>query len=131
MRRHLAALAVLIAAAMHTLAAQTQQDLHVQADSAYRRADSTLNSVYTQLVSRYRNDSLALRKLRAAERAWLAYRDAQVEATFPATDKQTAYGSVYPMCVLMLLTNLTESRIAELRSALAPQESDVCAGGPS
>ena len=131
MNRSLAVFAVLVSVAARALSAQTQADLHRQADSAFRHADSTLNVVYAQLMAHYRADSLAVRKLRAAERAWLAYREAQVEATFPAVDKQAAYGSVYPMCVLKLLRDLTESRIAELRSALAPQEGDVCAGGPS
>jgi uncharacterized protein YecT (DUF1311 family) len=131
MRLCLAAFAALLVATPGLVLAQTQHELHVQADSAYRRADSTLNAVYAGVVSRYQNDSLALRKLRVAERAWLAYRDAQVEATFPAIDKQAEYGSVYPMCVLILLRDLTESRIAELRKALAPDEGDVCGGRPS
>jgi len=31
------------------------------------------------------------------QRAWPGYRDAYLEAMFPAADKQTEYGSIYPM----------------------------------
>src|ERR1043166_1867877 len=125
-----ALISILLLVGSRTLSAQTQTQLNEQAAMALRRADSTLNAVYAQLVARYRTDSAALRKLRQAERAWLAFRDAQVEATYPAADKQAAYGSVYPMCVAKLLAELTEARVAQLRRALTQVEGDVCAGGP-
>jgi uncharacterized protein YecT (DUF1311 family) len=109
---------------------QSQRNLNARASGAFHRADSTLNVVYDQLVTRYRADSTALRRLRAAQRAWLTFRDAQVDASFPALDQQKAYGSVLPMCVAYLMAELTQARIAQLRRALRTQEGDVCAGGP-
>lgn len=108
------------------VAAQTQKDLNAAAAASYRRSDSTLNAVYAQLLVKYRSDSVALRKLRAAERAWLVFRDAQVEASYPALAKEQ-YGSVYPMCVAGLLEQLTKARIEQLEAALNPHEGDVCA----
>ena len=37
----------------------------------------------------------AVARIGNAERAWIAYRDAYIEATYPAKDKQTAYGSKF------------------------------------
>jgi len=100
-------------------------------DSAYRSAhaaDSTLRVVYRRLEAKYSQNPVALRKLRAAERAWVAFRDAQIEATYPLDDNM--YGSVQPMCLSMLREELTRARIAQLRAALRHEEGDVCEGGP-
>ena len=129
--RTLLAASLLLVGAAATVQAQTQFELRAQADTSYRRADSTLNATYRRLLASYRSDTAAVRKLRIAQRAWIVFRDAQVEATFPANDKQAAYGSIYPMCVLALLQELTEARLAQLRAALEPTEGDVCSGGPS
>jgi uncharacterized protein YecT (DUF1311 family) len=34
-------------------------------------------------------------KLKQAQRAWIAFRDAHLEARFPKADKQAEYGSAY------------------------------------
>lgn len=130
-RAFLSCCAVLILMPSTSRAQGTQRDLNDGASIALRRADSTLSAVYGQLVAKYSADTVALRKLRAAQQAWLAFRDADVEATFPAVGPQRAYGSVLPTCISDLLEELTKVRIAQLRTALRPQEGDVCAGGPA
>jgi uncharacterized protein YecT (DUF1311 family) len=60
------------------LMAQTQHSLDDRSNQRARRADSTLNVLYRQVEAKYRSDSVALRKVRAAEHAWLAFRDAQI-----------------------------------------------------
>ena len=114
-----------------SLIAQSQRQMNERAAQRARRADSTLTALYQQVEAKYRSDSVALRKLRTAQRTWLAFRDAQLDATYPATNPQKAYGSVAPMCVSQLLEELTRARIAQLRRALHPQEGDVCIGGPA
>lgn len=104
----------------------TQRDLNERAYRSAHAADSTLAVVYRRLEAKYRKDSVALRKLRVAQRAWIAFRDAQIEATYPDRE-QRAYGSVLPMCVSALQEELTRSRIAQLRAALRPDPRDVCA----
>jgi uncharacterized protein YecT (DUF1311 family) len=44
------------------------------------------------------------------QRAWEAYRDAQLAALYPPGDTSN-YGSVYPMCLAILKQSLTEGRI--------------------
>jgi uncharacterized protein YecT (DUF1311 family) len=120
----------LLALPLYVASGQTQSAINARAARNARRADSTLHILYQALETKYRTDSVALRKLRVAQRAWLAFRDAQVDATYPATDRAAAYGSVLPMCISELLEELAKARINQLRQALRPIEADVCAGGP-
>jgi uncharacterized protein YecT (DUF1311 family) len=61
-----------------------------------------------------------------AQKAWEAYRDAQLAALYPQEDI-SSFGSVYPMCFTSLKQVLTEGRIRDLK-ALIRQEGDVCSG---
>lgn len=111
--------------------AQTQRAMNDGAAHAAHGADSTLNLVYRQLEMKYRSDSVAFRKLQTAQQSWIVFRDAQIDATYPAIDRQKVYGSVLPTCISALVEELTRTRIAQLRQALHTAEGDVCAGGPA
>lgn len=101
-------------------------------DAGERRfeiADKELNSVYRQLQEQYKSEPEFLAKLKAAQRAWIQFRDAHLEARFPLPDKQAMYGSVYPVCAEEILADLTEARTAQLRFWLeGVEEGDACAG---
>ena len=56
--------------------------------------------------------------MKAAERAWVAYRDAYIEAMYPAKDEQTEYGSMYPLDVDLLRAKLTQRQTLALRELL-------------
>ena len=108
--------------------AQTQGDLDRQACNEYKKADAELNKVYQQVLTEYRADTLFVSKMKNAQRAWVAYRDAHLESLFPAADPRE-YGSVYPMCRCTALTQITKKRTAELRQwVVGIKEGDVCAG---
>jgi uncharacterized protein YecT (DUF1311 family) len=55
-------------------------------------ADADLNRVYEELLSKLKNDSVATKRLRAAQRAWIVFRDAHLQELYPAEDKQREYG---------------------------------------
>jgi uncharacterized protein YecT (DUF1311 family) len=62
------------------------------------------------------------------EKAWEAYRDAQLKAIYPSvSNEQAEYGSIYPMCWATLKRKLTESRLRDLK-ALTTNEGDACLG---
>jgi len=61
------------------------------------------------------------------QKAWEAYRDAQLAALHPAGDTSN-YGSVYPMCLAVLKQCLTEGRIRDLKALTTSGEGDVCYG---
>ena len=105
-------------------AAMTQSDMNRCAGEDASAADAELNRVYQKLLSKIKADDNASKKVRSAQRAWIAFRDAQVEALFPAADKQGEYGSMYPLCHSKVTTAITRERIAQLRRML--EEKDPC-----
>jgi uncharacterized protein YecT (DUF1311 family) len=108
---------------------QTQHDVHVVLSEAYEKSDKELNQVYQKLLQEYKSDTAFIVALTKAQRLWTAYRDAQIEMRFPAMNKQLQYGSVYPVCNLSMLKELTDQRTEELRHWLiGEEEGDMCQG---
>ncbi len=103
--------------------AQTQTEMNVGADRGLRAADAGLNLVYRALVAKARPAGKA--KLRAAQRSWLAYRDAQ--CAFETIG--TAGGSIHPMVLSGCLEKLTRDQTARLNAQLHCQEGDLSCGG--
>lgn len=52
-------------------------------------------------------------KIKAAGEAWLAYRDAYMDAMYPAKNKQAEYGSVYPMEADLVRATLTQRQLGD------------------
>src|SRR6266699_4067192 len=122
-------LPLLLAAAGSTTVAQTQLELNEKACESYKKADAAMNKTYQQILSRYRADTLFIQKLKAAQRAWISYRDAHLEALYPAADKRAAYGTVNPMCQCAALEELTVERTRILKQWVdGREEGDVCGG---
>lgn len=94
--------------------ADTQHDLNLCASDEAKRVDAELNTKFKNFLAQIAGDSLALAKLKVAERAWLRYRDAFIAATYPALDKQLNYGTEYPMNVNLLRAKLTREHLATL-----------------
>lgn len=110
--------------------AQTQVELDRCADADYQAADAELNRVYQQVRQRHAGDETFLRRLQAAQKAWLSYRDAELAARYPEPPR--SYGSAFPLCRAALLAELTRERTARLQRWLAPgDETDACAGSLS
>ena len=119
----------LVSLAAINLLAQTQSAMNRDACTQYTQADHALNAAYTKILKDYAKDAQFLAKLKQAQRAWVAFRDAQLEARFPKADKQSEYGSAYPTCRCSLLTELTEQRTKELKVWVdGIPEGDVCNG---
>jgi uncharacterized protein YecT (DUF1311 family) len=112
--------------------AQTQVELNSCADKEYAAADAELNRVYQGILKRYKDDPKFIAKFRESQRAWLKYRDAELDARFPHADEGKSthyYGSIFPMCASQYQAQLTRERIAKLAEWLdGTEEGDVCAG---
>jgi uncharacterized protein YecT (DUF1311 family) len=104
--------------------AMAQSEMNRCADLDARQADADLNRVYRELLSKLKSDDNATRKLRAAQRAWLAFRDAHLQELYPAKDKQAEYGSMFPMCYAQVATAMTKERTVQLRRIL--DDKDPC-----
>ncbi len=99
--------------------AKTQTDLSECAGRELQLAEARLAA----LLKRLNIDANS-----PEEKAWEAYRDAQLKAIYPpVSDERAEYGSVYPMCLATLKKKLTESRIRDLK-ALTTSEGDACLG---
>ncbi len=98
--------------------AKTQAEMNACANKEAARVDAELNDVYRTLLSKAESQPEAVAKIRAAERAWIAYRDAYIDAMYPAKDKQAEYGSVYPMEVDLVRAKLTHQQVAALKEML-------------
>lgn len=96
----------------------TQSELNACAVAEFERADAELNRVYHQLLKTVESDKLATTKIKWAEQTWIVYRDAYLEAMYPAEDKQANYGSIYPMEHADLMTKLTKEQTAALKELL-------------
>jgi len=98
--------------------AKTQGEMNACASEDVGRAEAELNSVYRKLLVRAASQPEAVAKIKASESAWITYRDAYIEASYPAKDKQTEYGSVYPMVADLLKAKLTRQQVVALEAML-------------
>jgi uncharacterized protein YecT (DUF1311 family) len=108
------------------LEAQTQLELNRSADRELQAAEAQMNSELRRLFALAAKNPASIEKLKQAQSAWRAFRDAHVKAFWPS-DERGAYGSVHPMCVAQELTRLTKERVAELRKMTRSVEGDACA----
>ncbi len=95
--------------------AKTQSELNACASEEAGRDEAELNREYRKLLSMAGNDHERAAKIKLMERAWIAFRDAYLDAMYPAKDKQAEYGSMFPMEADMLRAQLTQQQIAALK----------------
>lgn len=107
--------------------ATDQATLNICADKALKASDAELNAVYKTIIRRLADDADTERKLVAAQRAWIAFRDA--ECTFSSSG--TSGGSIYPMIHAMCLDGLTRARTTDLKALLNCEEGDMSCPVPA
>lgn len=108
---------------------QTQNNMNEDEAKNYLKADKELNATYQRILSIYKGDTAFIRKLKIAQKIWIQFRDAEMNALFPDEHHQGAYGSVFPMCWSMHLTELTKERTKKLMIWVnGIEEGDVCSG---
>lgn len=106
--------------------AQTQFELNKKAQDNFLKADNELNIVFKKILTEYKEDTLFIKNLKAAQKIWIQFRDAELKMKFPATNE---YGSALPMCWSMYEEQLTRERIKTLNEWLTGiEEGDVCGG---
>ena len=84
----------------------TQTDMNICAGNRSEAADKKLNDVYRKVSA----DEEGKDKLKAAQRAWIVFRDA--ECTFETAESEG--GSIHPLEYSMCLTALTKARTKQL-----------------
>lgn len=122
-------LPVSCAVALTKTQAQTQAAMNKQACDEHAKADAELNTIYQQVLHEHKVDALFIRKMRAAQRAWIIYRDAHIAALYPSADPHRDYGSVHSSCRCTALADAARKRTEVLRRwADGVPDGDVCAG---
>ena len=107
---------------------QTQAELNMMQYDSYKKTDKKLNEVYQAILKEYKSDTEFIKNLRASQRIWITFRDAEVKVKFP--DREDGYyGSIHPLCVSLYLEDLTKDRISTLNLWLkGSEEGDACSG---
>ena len=105
--------------------ANTQLAINVCASEEVSRVDLELNEVYQKLQATTAKDPNTIVKITAAEKAWIAYRDAYLEAMYPAANKLAEYGSSFPAESNLLRVKLTQQQIEALRQLLKQHGAQV------
>jgi uncharacterized protein YecT (DUF1311 family) len=110
--------------------AMTQDAMNMCAKSEFDKIDKDLNRIYRELQVRYKDDSAFIERLRIAQKAWVMFRNAQLNLKFPPHPEElNYYGSVFPMCQRLYLQELTSDRVATLKEWLKGDDGgDVCSG---
>jgi uncharacterized protein YecT (DUF1311 family) len=90
---------------------QSQPEMNEKFQADFEKADARLNAVYKKTLATL--DAEGKKKLVAAERAWVAYRDA--EAAFEADSERG--GSMAPLIYSQTCLELTVARIEQLRKS--------------
>jgi len=98
--------------------ADTQTAMHTCASEEARRVDVDLDDIYNKLLSAARNQSGAVEKTKVLQKAWTAYRDAYIDAMYPAENKLAVYGSVFLTEVNLLRAKLTYQQIVALKNLI-------------
>ena len=93
--------------------AQSQQEMNAQARKDFKKADTELNTAYKKVIALL-PDEKSVELLRKAQRAWVAFRDAN--AAFHADEMRG--GSAVPLLFYGQQTQLTKSRLKHLQRYL-------------
>lgn len=91
---------------------QTQAELNEESAKAWNKADDALNATYKQLLGKL--DDEGKKKLQAAQRAWIKFRDAECESQ---ADEYRG-GSILPLIYHTCAKDLTEARTTQLKDRL-------------
>lgn len=105
---------VCLAGAVTPVQAQSQSEMNRESWVDFTKADAVLNKVYQEVLATL--EEADKKQFVAAQRAWLAYRDAQ--AAYEA-DLEARGGSMRPLIYNGACTRLTEARVKEMKQALS------------
>ncbi|MDI6027823.1 lysozyme inhibitor LprI family protein [Corticibacterium sp. UT-5YL-CI-8] len=106
---------------------ESQMGMNICAAADYKTADAKLNATYAEIVKRLSDDEDGKKRLQAAQRAWIVYRDA--ECNFATGNAQE--GSIYPMLQDNCLEGETLDRVKQLDVYLHCEEGDMSCPVPA
>ncbi|MBA8838074.1 lysozyme inhibitor LprI family protein [Ochrobactrum sp. RH2CCR150] len=107
--------------------AQDQATMTQCAGEDFSAADKKLNASFKEIQKRLADDADGKKLFVKAQRAWIAFRDA--ECAFTTAD--ASGGSIYPMLVASCKTDLTKQRNEQFQKYLSCEEGDTSCPVPA
>lgn len=101
--------------------ANTQADMNICAEQEFAKADARLNELYHQINARLKDDKSAHDQMKTAQRAWIAFRDAECAFVGSAAEG----GSIQPFIISGCKTELTLTRNEQFGNYLKCEEGDL------
>ena len=93
-----------------------QMEINQCAANDFAVVDKKLNDTWEALLNKFKSDKTATARLRAAQKAWVVFRDAEIEATFACNDhSERCWGSTEPMMRNIAMKDLTAIRTQRLQ----------------
>ena len=107
---------------------QTQAEMNKEAYDLFNSANDELNEVYQKILAEYETDTLFIENLKASQRIWIKFRDAELKMKFPDySDK--IYGSIHQTFRAFYLLELTKTRTETLKEWIVGIDGlDACNG---
>jgi uncharacterized protein YecT (DUF1311 family) len=101
--------------------AQSQAEINQEAHASLDKADAELNQVYNKVLSQKKAAPAEVEALKRAQRAWLAFVEAHLNAYFYVPEGENprqTYGSSYPAEFAAQKEAMIRTRIAQLKEFL-------------
>jgi len=97
-----------------------QLELNACTGDEFAKADKELNQTYQALIQKEAANPIFISKLKLAQKAWLVFRDADLEARFACAEQNVriCWDSIYPMSFLYHKALLTRERTQHLKQVL-------------
>jgi uncharacterized protein YecT (DUF1311 family) len=108
-----------------TVFAQSQTELNMESSNSYKKVDDQLGVVYQLILKKYAKNVKFINALRASERLWIQFRDAEVKMMYPSDNPRMTYGSMYSMMYYGYLEKLTRTRLKQLQIWANPKPQDM------
>ena len=97
-----------------------QAEMNQCAYEEFQKADKELNKAYNELRAKNKKDKRYLKNLKASQKLWLKFLDAELNAVYTCEfkNKQMCFGSMYPLMLHSTKTDLTQDRTKQLKRHL-------------
>lgn len=101
--------------------AQDNASLKQCVHDAYASSDAELNKQFSQIKNRLEDNADAAKQLVSAQRAWIAYRDAECDFASSGVEG----GSIHSVIATQCRDSLTQKRIVDFNGYLSCEEGDL------
>ena len=106
----------------------SQSEMNMCAADDFAAADKALNTVYRDVLACSAGSPVFVGKLKEAQRQWIRFRDAELEARFPVGPGEVEgvlYGSMFPLFLYGAKSSLTNERATQLRTYIEDRERNL------